>query len=152
MSEKETKQTGYQKVKAGQNMSHLGWDKAVTWLEVRRVGDQKWTVTEYDFDIGAYQCDNCRSNEFMWLVLQANGVYLACTGCTEVAGPLTKDMAIKVDTKNITPEKAYDILVKRGIRPSHKFEMPAGLMKDIKKRRVRVIRRTGKHKRPTRRG
>lgn len=151
MSKQETKKTGYQKVKAGQNMTHLGWDKAITWLEIRKAGE-RWTVTEYDFDVGSYQCDVCRTNEFMWLVLQANGVYLACTGCTEVAGPLTKDSAFKVETKNITPEKAYDILVSRGIRPSHKFEMPSGLLKDIKQRRARVARRTGKRERPTRKG
>lgn len=141
--------TGY-KIEAGEDMTGHGWVKAYTWLYIVKVKDE-WILSEYDYDAGTYACENCNSNLFMWLVPQSQGVYLACTGCKEVDGPLTKDGAYKVSVKTITPEVALEILKARGVK-MHPFEMPAGLLKDIKKRRARIFRKKGKHTRPKKRG
>lgn len=135
-------------IKAGEDMSPRGWVKSVTWLDIRK-DKGVWKVTEYDFDIGNYQCENCNTNDFMWLVPQSHAIYLACTGCKEVDAALTKDGAYKVSTKVITPEVALEILKARGAR-MHPFELPLGLLKDIKARRARIFRKKGRRARPKR--
>lgn len=147
-----TKKGGGYKTQAGDDMTGHGWVKSYTWLDITRdKKTKKWTVTEYDFDTGNYQCATCNTGDFLWLVPQSQGICLACTGCKEVDCALTKDGSYKIDSRVITPEKALEILQARGVK-IHPFELPANLLKDLKKRKSRIIRRRQGKKRPTVKG
>jgi len=135
-------------IAVGEDMTKHGWVRDLIWLDVGRKGSGEWTLTEFLFDAGNYTCRVCKTNEFLWLVLQRNGVYLACTGCKDVEGPITSDNAQHMGMKTVSPERIMEVLKARGA--DMHWMLPAGLTKALKSRKAFILRR--RRKRPTKVG
>lgn len=96
------------------DMSKHGWRKSLTWLDVRDLDDGKYILSEIDYNTQTLHCHGCNTNEYLWLVPQRVGVFIACVMCETVDGPVARDFGDIVSTKEIQPSEALMILESRG--------------------------------------
>ena len=116
------------------DMTKHGWRKNLTWLNVRQLNDGRWILSEVDYDIRTFHCHGCNTNDYLWLVPQRAGVFIACVMCETVDGPISTDDGDTVQTKEIQPTEVLMILESRGAF------IPKSLRKAVGKKLSRVRR------------
>jgi hypothetical protein len=116
------------------DMTKHGWRKALTWQDIKQRPNGSWTLSEVDFDTKALHCEGCGTNEYLWVVPQRAGVFLACVMCETVDGPISMEFGDLISTRQATPLEVLQILEQRGL------EVPRSLRKAVGKRISRVRR------------
>jgi len=116
------------------DMTKHGWRKALTWMNVRRLNDGRWILDEVDYDVRTFHCHGCNTNDYLWLVPQRAGVYIACVMCETVDGPISTDDGHVAETRQIQPAEALMILESRGAF------IPRSLRKEVGAKLSRIRR------------
>ena len=124
------------KIKPETDMKGFGMRKTLNWQQVLEKGN-KWFVVTYQFEAGKFPCSNCKTSDYVWLSPQRTGIYRICLGCQTTSGPVSLDNGVPLEDREVTPEEAYQVFVKRKL---HKIVgmVPKSLMDAIQLRRSRV--------------
>lgn len=122
------------------DMSGHGFRKILNWQQVLGRGD-KWFLITYQFEATKFPCHKCKTSDYIWLSPQRTGVYVVCIGCQTTTGPISLETGVIIDDKQVSPEQAYQVFVKRGL---HKIDggVPKLLINQLRTRRGGIRRKT----------
>ena len=120
------------------DMSGHGWEKNLTFKFIKDVEDKPKVLRVQEVDF--YTSDlkhGCGSDKFLWLVPQRNGVYLACTYCSTVEGPISSEFGRTRKTYEVNIHEGIQIMLNRGWKVK---DLPIrGLLKRAKGKRARDL-------------
>jgi len=101
-----------------EDMPKYGWVKSLMYEKVladNRLGGRV-LVIELDYFANAMRCGNCRSNEYVWILVPdydyTGGVIVSCSRCRMTWGPIAEDYASARREVQITPEQAIKICLR----------------------------------------
>lgn len=106
-----------------EDMPKWGWKKSIRYERLRCDENTKSQIVleELDFYVENLRCGTCKTNIYSWITIPphhySGGVFIGCSKCGRVSGPMGDEYALAPQRRIITVEEAKAIVdrTKQGI-------------------------------------